>query len=67
MGQHYTKNTESARAWCNTCKAFTDHKVWNGVLDKHHCIPCAEKQEAARQQRLLHPEEPVPVQEALFV
>jgi hypothetical protein len=25
--QHFTKNTESARAWCNNCKTFTDHKL----------------------------------------
>ena len=64
--QHFPKKTESARAWCNRCNAFTAHKVWNGVMDKHHCIPCVEKQEAAHQERLLHPEPPKPIQQGLF-
>jgi ribosomal protein L44E len=65
--QHFPKNTESARAWCNKCKTFTDHKVSGGVLDKSHCLPCVAKAEAEYQKRLLHPEEKQPVQEALFV
>lgn len=66
MAQHYPKRTLSARAWCRNCKTFTDHKVSGGRLDKSHCIPCAEKQEAEHQQRLLHPEPGAPVQEELF-
>jgi ribosomal protein L44E len=46
--QHFPKNTESARAWCGKCSAFTDHKVSNGQLVKSHCLTCAEKQEAER-------------------
>jgi hypothetical protein len=64
--QHFTKNTESARAWCSKCKTFTDHKVSNGILVRSHCLPCAEKQEAEHQERLLHPEPGQPVQESLF-
>jgi hypothetical protein len=64
--QHYTKNTESARAWCSKCSAFTDHKVSDGRLVKSHCLPCADKQEADHQHRLLHPEPGIPVQESLF-
>ena len=64
--QHFPKNTESARAWCNRCNAFTDHKVWNGRLDKSHCIPCVEKQEAEHQKRLKNPRPAPAVQEALF-
>jgi ribosomal protein L44E len=64
--QHFTKDTVSARCWCNKCSTFTDHKVSNGILNKHHCLPCAEKQEAEHQYRLSHPEPGVPVQESLF-
>jgi ribosomal protein L44E len=64
--QHYTKNTESARAWCKKCKTFTDHKVSGGILDKSHCLPCVDKAEADRQYRLQHPEPGQPVQQGLF-
>jgi ribosomal protein L44E len=64
--QHYTKNTQSASAWCKECKTFTAHKVSDGRLDKSHCLPCSDKAEAEHQYRLHHPEPGQPVQEELF-
>jgi hypothetical protein len=65
VSQHYTKNTVSVRKWCNDCNASTDHRVANGRVT-NVCIPCQEKTEADHQARLLNPEKPAAVQEALF-
>ena len=63
--QHYPEGTISAPAPCKQCKANTQHRIFNHRLS-NVCIPCAEKQEAAHQERLLHPEPPQPVQQGLF-
>lgn len=65
MSQHYTKRTLEASKWCKHCNAFTAHKVSGGQITRI-CIPCDNKAEAARLERLAHPEKPAAVQEALF-
>lgn len=41
--KHYTKNTVSVRAWCNRCRAHTDHEVHGGRMGA--CIPCVNRLE----------------------
>lgn len=62
---HFTKGTLGAPKWCNKCKKSTTHRVDNGRMTRI-CIPCDEKAESERAERLLHPEPPAPVQEGLF-
>jgi len=30
MPEHYTRNTETATAWCNKCRRMTTHRVDGG-------------------------------------
>lgn len=30
MAEHYTRNTESATAWCSKCNRMTEHRVDGG-------------------------------------
>jgi ribosomal protein L44E len=48
MGQHFTRNTVEASAWCQTCSKMTPHRVSDRRL--RHCLSCAERkqQEGAR-------------------
>ena len=50
MAQHYTSLTLEESAWCKKCSGFTPHAVSGNVLG--HCLKCADKAEAKRQQRL---------------
>jgi hypothetical protein len=54
MTEHYTRNTESATAWCNRCGRFTQHKVSDGRLahciDLEHPAPPAQTKAQIRRQ-----------------
>ena len=65
MAKHETLLTQSRSKWCNTCSAFTQHRVDGGRVTRV-CLPCQEKAEAEHQDRLAHPEPPAPVQAPLF-
>lgn len=48
-GEHYTRNTETATAWCNKCIRVTQHRVDGGRRG-----PCLEHQTAIK------PKKPAP-------
>lgn len=43
MGEHYTRSTEAATAWCTRCNRNTEHRVDGGrkgpCLDPNHPAP----------------------------
>lgn len=43
MPEHYTRNTESATAWCNKCNRMTTHRVDDGRKG-----PCLEHETPVR-------------------
>lgn len=57
MGQHYTRNTVSADAWCAKCRKNTQHRVDDRRLGA--CLDCIARPLAERK-----PEKAV--QESLF-
>jgi hypothetical protein len=42
MPEHYTRNTETATAWCAKCQRFTEHRVDGGrrgpCIDPKHPV-----------------------------
>lgn len=48
MTEHYTRNTESATAWCARCGRMTEHRVDGGrlgpCLDEKHPVPMVKAQ-----------------------
>lgn len=62
--QHFPKNMLAADKWCNKCKAFTSHRLFNGQMS-NVCIRCQEKSEAEHQARI-EAQKLQPVQESLF-
>ena len=55
MPEHYTKNTESATAWCNKCNRFTEHRVDNcrrGPCMEHETPIKPKEPEQAKQESL---------------
>jgi hypothetical protein len=48
MSEHYTKNTESATAWCPRCGRNTEHRVDSGrkgpCIDPAHPVPMVRAQ-----------------------
>lgn len=51
MTQHFTSNTVSVSAWCNKCRANTQHRVEGHR--KGPCLRCIAKLEKDHQQRLV--------------
>jgi hypothetical protein len=43
MSEHYTRNTETATAWCARCNRNTEHRIDDGrrgpCLDPNHPVP----------------------------
>lgn len=51
MPEHYTRNTESALAWCNKCQRSTMHRVDGVKLG-----PCLEHEAAVKPPKKKKPE-----------
>lgn len=49
MGEHFTRNTETATAWCAKCGRNTEHRIDGGrkgpCLDPKHPRPKEKKPE----------------------
>lgn len=65
MGQHYTRNTVSDRAFCNKCHTQTDHAVIGGRLA--HCIPCFDRAQNLHEVAVANPKPAPATQSSLFV
>lgn len=59
MAEHYTRNTESATAWCNRCQRMTTHRVDGGRKG-----PCLEHQTPVHEKKKI--EKIAAKQEGLF-
>jgi hypothetical protein len=61
MTEHYTRNTESATAFCKKCDRFTVHRVDGGRLG-----PCLDENHPAPLERAEIPKLNLPEQKGLF-
>lgn len=50
MGEHYTRNTVEASAWCGKCNGYTQHRI-DGVR-KGPCLKCIAKLDKAHDERV---------------
>lgn len=58
MPEHYTRNTETATAWCNKCNRMTVHRIDGGRKG-----PCLEHDTPVKEKK---PKRPAESQKGLF-